>query len=166
MLQLNSPLFLKHTRLFFEGLKPYLVYMSYNSVMFLTKRIIRIPGYQLNIDSSKESNRRQLFTFDELQELQEKFQNTPGFEFRRNLVFDGKMHILKTPQADLTEDEYNLQLNDNKFHELTFSDRIRVKIYILTVDLCNNSRLFKKFYEFATGLIFFTMKKHAQKLKH
>lgn len=76
------------------------------------------------------------------------------------------MHILKTPQVELNDAEYKMQLNDEKFHNLSLSDKLRVKFYILTVDLCNNCRLFKKFYEFATGLIFFTMKNHAQKLKN
>lgn len=76
------------------------------------------------------------------------------------------MRILKAPQEELTDDEYKMQLNSNKFHDLSFSDQIRVKFYILTVDLCNNCQLFKKFFELATGLIFFTMKNHAQKLKN
>lgn len=146
--------------------------MSYESLLFLVKRLAGIPGYQLDIDNSKEYFQRQIFTPAELHEIEEKFQNTRGFEYRKNLIFDGKMHVLESKNFEknpvmkaVDDEEFKKLLNDSKFHQLSMSDKFRVKFNILLINLMNNCRIFKNFFEFGATIVFYFMKRHAQKLK-
>lgn len=101
-----------------KGLRWYIFFPSYESSLFSARRIVGIPGYQLDIDVSKEYYQKQVFTADELRKLQESFQSKNGFEYRKNYVMDEKMHILdikrlKSFQED--NDSESVDLNGNVY---------------------------------------------------
>lgn len=120
-LQLETPTFEKLARAFVQGLRWYIFFPSYESSLFSTKRIIGIPGYQFDIDVSKEYYQKQIFTADELKTLQESFQSKNGFEYRKNFVLDEKMHLLEIKRRESFQDfSYNealesVDLNGNVY---------------------------------------------------
>lgn len=91
---METPTFKKLGKAFIEGMSFFIPFSSYESRLFLARRLAGIPGYQYKADMSKEVFQRQIFTPDELQQFREQFQNFPDHEYRRNMVFDEKMHLL------------------------------------------------------------------------
>ena len=133
--------------------------MSYNYCLFLTRRLAGIPGYQLDVDISKEFHIRQIFTKSELEKINAKYQSMKGFEYYKDLIFSEKMHIIdikKNPEficeidgqkriimnlleleypdkleiIELNDESYRSFLNDKKFETLNKSDRFLVKLMI------------------------------------
>lgn len=104
-LQYETPTFEKLGTAFVEGMSAFIPFMTFQSRLFLVRRIAGVPGYQYNVDMSKEILQRQIFTQDELQMIVERFQMVPGHEYRRHLVFDEKIRLLnirrmkKNPQT-------------------------------------------------------------------
>lgn len=78
----------------------FIPFSSYESRLFLARRLAGVPGYQYDIDMSKEGFQRQIFSPEEIQSFVEHFQKTAGHEYRRNLVFDEKMYILEINRID------------------------------------------------------------------
>lgn len=104
-LQFETPTFEKLGTAFVEGMSAFIPFMTFQSRLFLVRRIAGVPGFQYNVDMSKEILQRQIFTKDELQMIVEGFQMVPGHEYRRHLVFDEKIRLLnirrmkKNPQT-------------------------------------------------------------------
>ena len=99
-LQLETPTFQKLGRAFIEGMSFFIPFSSYESRLFMARRLAGVPGYQYDVDMSKEFFHRQIFNPEEIQRLTDEFQNTPGHEYRRNMVFDEKMYLLEIKRID------------------------------------------------------------------
>lgn len=110
-LQLETPTFQKLGRAFIEGLKFFVPFSTYESRLFLARRLAGVPGYQFEVDMSKEFYHRQIFNKAELKRFVEEFQKTPGHEYRRNMVFDEKMRILDINRIDEMKHEHDLNGN-------------------------------------------------------
>lgn len=95
----------------------FIPFSSYESRFFLAKRLAGIPGYQYDVDISREVLQRQIFTDGEAQLLASEFQNAPGREYRRNMVFDKKMYLLEVTRIDDLKAE-----SDNSFGHYTNLD--------------------------------------------
>lgn len=108
---METPTFERLGRAFIDGMNYYVPFSSYESRLFLARRLAGIPGYQFDIDLSKEYHLRQIFNKEELQIFKEQFQNVPGFEYRQNLVFDEKMHLIEVKRFD------QCQKNEKHFDE-------------------------------------------------
>src|SRR4051812_39417444 len=93
-LQLETPTFKKLGKAFIEGMSFFIPFSTYESRLFLARRLAGIPGYQYDVDMSKETFQRQIFSAHEVKELTEKFQKSPGHEYRKSFVFDEKMYLL------------------------------------------------------------------------
>lgn len=78
----------------------FIPFSSYESRLFLARRLAGVPGYQFDVDMSKEYFQRQVFAPDEVQMLVEFFQSTPGHEYRRHMVFDEKMYLVEMKRID------------------------------------------------------------------
>lgn len=88
----------------------FIPFSSYESRLFLARRLAGIPGYQYDVDMSKEVFQRQIFSPDEAKQLIDNFQKSPGgHEYRKGFVFDAKMYLLEIKRIDdlKNEDEYN-----------------------------------------------------------
>lgn len=93
----------------------FIPFSTYESRLFLARRLAGIPGYQYDVDKTKEIFQRQIFTPNEVKELVEQFQNSPGHEYRRNFVFDAKMYLLEIKRLDdlKNEDEISEEALDS-----------------------------------------------------
>lgn len=116
-LQLETKTFEKLGRAFTEGLKVYLPYQTYESRIFLARRLAGIPGYQYNIDQSKEVYSRQVFTKDELASIKEAFKNANGFEHHSEIVFGETIPLIEVRKYD-EKAQLNATSNISKFKSL------------------------------------------------
>jgi len=94
LLQLETPIFRKLGKAFMDGMAPFIPLSNYETTYFLAKRLAGIPGYQFDVDLSKEVFQRQIFTPEEMTLFANRFQNLPGFEYRQQYIFDGRMCLL------------------------------------------------------------------------
>lgn len=78
----------------------FIPFSSYESRLFLARRLAGIPGYQYDVDLTRETFQRQIFSPSEINQFIEQFQNTPGHEYRRNFVFNEKMFLLDIRRID------------------------------------------------------------------
>ncbi|XP_053673436.1 uncharacterized protein LOC128723697 [Anopheles nili] len=65
-LQLETPLFRQMIGAIVDAFTGYMPFVSYESVLFLTRRLVGIPGYQYAVDLQKEQICRPLLTKQEL----------------------------------------------------------------------------------------------------
>jgi len=94
LLQLETPTFRKLGEAFIDGMSPFIPLSNYESRYFLAKRLAGIPGYQYDVDLSKEVFQRQIFTPEELTLLAVNYQKVHGFEYRQQFMFDGRMCLV------------------------------------------------------------------------
>ncbi|CRL00466.1 CLUMA_CG013728, isoform A [Clunio marinus] len=122
-LQFDTPTFKKLGEAFIDGMKYFVPFSSFESRLFLARRLAGIPGYQYDVDMSKEFFHRQIFNKEEFKMLEENFQNVPGFEYRRKMVFNDKMNLLDVKRIDQKKNEHekneilldNMDENQNIF---------------------------------------------------
>lgn len=111
---METPTFKRLGKAFIEGMSFFIPFSSYESRLFLARRLAGIPGYQYDVDLSKETIQRQIFTPEELQKFKDQFQNCPGHEYRRNMVFNEKMYVLEVKKNEDNYGSYtNLDDNNN-----------------------------------------------------
>jgi hypothetical protein len=196
LLQLQTPIFEKLAKAVVDGLFAYAMFPTYESRLFLAKRLVGIPGYQFKLDDSKEHFIRQIFTQEELKILKEKFQNVPGFEYRKNFMGDEKIRILDIERnkeenyreirdekvdedfkhlinllnlknsselkiIDLDDAAYKKHLSDKKFHELSFKDRMLVRMNLDFMRRHQN-KFIKPLHEAGVSVVLYIMKKKAK----
>lgn len=117
LLQLETKVFEKLGRAFIEGMKWYVPFSTYESRLFLARRLAGIPGYQYDVDFSKEYHIRQIFTREELISLKREIQEVEGFEYRRGFIWDENIPIINT--KDITDYENSshekADYNSNKY---------------------------------------------------
>lgn len=102
---MDTKIFQKLGRAFADGMGIFMPFFTYDSMLFLSRRLAGVPGYQYKVDRSKEYYLRQIFTKSELETLKLMFQNVPGFEYRRALIFDEKWHLINVKKAEDTNDK-------------------------------------------------------------
>jgi hypothetical protein len=106
-LQLESPTFVKLGKAFVDGMSSFIPFSSYESHLFLTRRLTGVPGYQYDIDMRKEVLQRQIFSVDELNRFSEEFQKVVGHEYRRHMVFDEKMYLVETKRKNVSKSSHS-----------------------------------------------------------
>ncbi|XP_070500440.1 uncharacterized protein [Chironomus tepperi] len=115
-LQMETRTFEKLGRAFIEGLKWYIPFSTYEARLFQARRLAGIPGYQYDVDVSKEFHLRQIFTKAELERIKVGFQNVKDFEYRRNLVFDENMYLIDIKRmSDSETNNDHLDYNSNTY---------------------------------------------------
>ena len=97
---METPTFIKLGRAFIDGMSFFIPFSSYESRLFLARRLAGVPGYQFDVDMTKEKLQRQVFTVEELKRFKEQFQNSPAHEYRQNMVFDEKIRLLEIQRID------------------------------------------------------------------
>lgn len=105
----------------------FIPFSSFESRLFLARRLAGVPGYQYDIDMSKEVFQRQIFSSQEIQKVVKHFQMVPGHEYRRHMVFDAKMYLLDINRIDDLKGENestellldNMDVNRNIFGHYT-----------------------------------------------
>lgn len=100
---MESPKVIKVQKASVNGTLKYLPFSTFESVIFLIKRINCVPGYQYNINSNHEDIQRQIFSEDDLKYLVEHFQHQKGYEYRRHMFYDRKMYVLNVVEGDTEE---------------------------------------------------------------
>ncbi|KAL7040610.1 hypothetical protein ACKWTF_000460 [Chironomus riparius] len=128
-LQMETKTFEKLGRAFTEGLKWYIPFSTYESRLFQARRLAGIPGYQYDVDLSKEFHLRQIFTKAELDKIKVEFQNVKGFEYRRNMIFAEKMHLIDIKRiSDYGSSNDHLDYNSNTYgsYKKLESDKIDI----------------------------------------
>lgn len=105
LLQLENPTFTKLGKAFIDGMSKYIPFSSFESRLFLARRLAGVPGYQYNVDMKKEYIIRQVFTEDELKHITDQFQNISGHEYRKHMLFDGNMYLLDFKRIQQLKDD-------------------------------------------------------------
>ncbi|CAO1335150.1 unnamed protein product [Diamesa tonsa] len=109
LIQLETPVFHKLVSAFIEGMKNFVPFSSYESRLFLAKRLLGVPGYQYDVDLTKEYYCKTLFTAEEFQNIAENI-NHDGAEYRKNYLFSEKMCVLHIQKLDSYQ---HLKSDDN-----------------------------------------------------
>lgn len=96
ILQLESPLFTQMARAFYDGQKPFLPLVTFETLMFLNKRTAGLPGYQYDVDLSKETIAKKLFSDEEIRYIHAKYSEQEGYEYMKStFIVDGNIRLLK-----------------------------------------------------------------------
>lgn len=80
LLQIETPLFKEMVTALLAGMADFMPHMTYDIQMFTVKRVIGVPGYQFDLDLSKEIICPPMFTTAELRELHQCWVKSPGYE--------------------------------------------------------------------------------------
>jgi hypothetical protein len=94
-LQLETPLFRKMANAFIDGMADFLPLGSYQSTIFLAKRIAGIPGYQYSVDQSKEIEFKDYFEDNDLIRMKENFRHRTGYEYMQGICFTNNFHLIE-----------------------------------------------------------------------
>lgn len=78
-------------------------FVTFESRLFLVKRMAGVPGYQYDIKIPIDYYQKEVFNADEHQKLNEHFQTTPGHESTPHLSLGGKMYLLNIKKLDETK---------------------------------------------------------------
>ncbi|XP_061502651.1 uncharacterized protein LOC1276428 [Anopheles gambiae] len=95
-LQLETQLLRHMMGAIVDAFAPYMPFVSYESVMFLTRRLVGIPGYQYGADMGKEYICRALLTQAELDAVLEQMTPRDGYrqvEAMYRAIFSEKLRI-------------------------------------------------------------------------
>lgn len=150
-IQLETPHFKSMVEALFAGMSQFLPHMKYDIQMFSVKRVIGVPGYQYNVDLSKEKLCRQLFIKAELIELREVFIKNNGYESFSNLNFVDGVPIFEI-KHNIKAEEKVLGSSKNDLKELhsilglNSSSQIVIKMTSPNIEWCNYLND-SKFYE-------------------
>lgn len=106
VVQLDTPLFHEMAEAYFQAMSDFFPRMPYDVHMFFVKRAVGIPGYQYDIDISKELLCRPLLTTDDLKELQQNALKIPDTEYLNNVFTDGVLLL------EINRNNQNYPLNE------------------------------------------------------
>lgn len=91
---------------------------SFESRLFLAKRLTGVPGYQLDVDMSTEVFQRLIFSSDEIKMLNQHFQTVPGHDFRRHMMFTENIYLFNIKRnrspGSFKEDSSFHDINEKK----------------------------------------------------
>lgn len=99
LIQFESPKFQQMVRALFDGMSQFLPNMSYDVQMFLAKRVLGVPGYQYDVDMTKESVCRPVFTDMELKEIRQYISREPGYEYADEMMFGNGIPLVEIRQT-------------------------------------------------------------------
>jgi hypothetical protein len=137
MIQLETSTTIKLRRAFLNGFSNYLPFSSYDSNMFLLKRLAGVPGYQYRVKD--EVLQPQIYTDEEIMKISNEYETRIGHEYRKYLTFNDKLIIIdygtKSTMKAEEEFEENFKMTQDirNYFEKTFKDEIPSKysVYIL-----------------------------------
>lgn len=135
LIQLETPEFKQMVQAMFDGMSKFIPYMRYDLQMFLVRRLCGVPGYQYNVDMSREVLCRQLFTVAELQKIRQiNFRHVMGFE-HNEIVFGTGVPLFevqrgrgRTENAADLEDVATLRPVLEKILQLDDSEQLHIRI--------------------------------------
>lgn len=97
---------------FVEGMSHYIPFSSFESRLFLARRLAGVPGYQYDVDISREGLYKQIFSASEIELFKQKFQSTTGNEYRKHFVFDEKIYLLKVNSNPILENSQGSKIEE------------------------------------------------------
>lgn len=106
--QLETPLFKKMATSLIDGMGLLIPFSTYESRMFLAKRLCGVPGYQYDLDVSKELSYKSYFTDDEFHAIQQSYAKRPGFEYLKSVTFNNKTCIIEIKKFDHCQHEQDI----------------------------------------------------------
>lgn len=99
LLQFESPLFKEMVTALLEGLSDFMPHMTYDIQMFTVKRVIGVPGYQFDVDLTKEVLCRPLLTIDDIRELHKFFITIPNYQ-HFDITFNEGVPLIEIQRAN------------------------------------------------------------------
>jgi ribonucleotide reductase alpha subunit len=147
MVQVKTSTSEKLIKAFCEGFSSYIPFSSYESLMFMLKRIAGVNGYQHRVPPT--IRQKQIFTAKEIKMLADEYEGRKGHEYRKYLTFHEKyleiFNIKKHFETVLADEVSNLSVLEleessnkntcNRFKELSGWDKFRVNMQILLTNL-------------------------------
>uniref|UniRef100_A0A182QUX4 ER-bound oxygenase mpaB/mpaB'/Rubber oxygenase catalytic domain-containing protein n=1 Tax=Anopheles farauti TaxID=69004 RepID=A0A182QUX4_9DIPT len=95
-LQLETPLLRHMIGAIVDAFTPYMPFLSYESLMFLTRRLVGIPGYQYSVDMKKEFICRPILTEEDLKKVTDYMEPRDGYRqvmAMYRAIFSDKLRI-------------------------------------------------------------------------
>lgn len=155
---------------------------SYESRLFLARRLVGVPGYQLDVDRSKEVLSRMIFSVDEIKMLNRQLRAT-----RRHVVFENELSLhninenskliaetndaavddekksfsklSKLSRTEITQtndDNFQMFLSEKRFYKLSKREQRLVRIEIFH-SKAYSLRFVRPLYEIFAGFVIFLM---------
>lgn len=87
----NNPTFIRLSTAYTEGMPKFIPFSSFETRLFLARRLAGVPGYQYEVDLKKEFIIRQILNNYELKSISNNFRNLSGQEYRKHMMFQEKM---------------------------------------------------------------------------
>lgn len=91
LLQFEPPLFKTMVNAIIDGLGEFTPFFTYDSLMYLVRRVAGLPGYQHSVDLSKETICRRIYNTQELAAMNEILLSIVGFEYMDGAIFDERI---------------------------------------------------------------------------
>jgi hypothetical protein len=137
MIQLETSTTVKLRQAFLSGFSNYLPFTSYNSNMFLLKRLAGVPGYQYNVKD--EVLQPQIFTDEEIKKISKEYETRISHEYRKYLTFNEKIimidHGIKAiMKEEEVEENSKMSQGIRNYFEKTFGDKIPSKYAVYIFD--------------------------------
>jgi hypothetical protein len=101
MIQVETSTTVKLRRVFLRGFANYLPFTSYDSSMFMLKRLTGVPGYQYKVKN--EFLQPQIFTAEEILKISTEYETRIGHEYRKYLTFYDKFLLFDTGVESMVE---------------------------------------------------------------
>lgn len=152
---------------------------SYESRLFLARRLVGVPGYQLDVDRFKEVLSRMIFSVDEIKMLNRQLRAA-----RRHVVFENELSLhensnsnaetsdaaiddkkksfsklSKLSRSEVTQtndDNFQMFLSEKRFYKLSKREQRLVRIEIFH-SKAYSLRFVRPLYEIFAGFVIFLM---------
>lgn len=113
VIQLETSKFKEMMNALLKGLSPFMPHMSYDIQMFLTKRLVGVPGYQYEVDLSKETICGSVFDAKELSAAKEvirtMYRGKENYLQMYEIFFGDGIPLIAKPIANNGTVELNLE---------------------------------------------------------
>lgn len=109
LLQIEMPLSKEMIQAVVDGLERFQPLGSYESVMFIAKRIAGVPGYQVDVDMEKENLIKSYFTSEELNALKMAASSIKGYEYLTDVILEDKMVLLEVIRHGEQDENDNIE---------------------------------------------------------
>ena len=188
LIQLETAKFKEMTNFMMKGLSSLMPHMSYDIVLFYTKRVIGVPGYQYRVDMSKETLCRQIFSAEELNFSKKVIRSMYPSHYSKmyEIIFNDAVPVVaqanvksidansKSPHDECVEicgqkfnwieksnngTEWSTCLNDSAFYALSKWDQLNVRWICFVIWCYANLKLARHALELGSDLILFLMRR-------
>lgn len=135
ILQIENSTFTKLGTAFIDGMSKFIPFSSFESRLFLARRLAGVPGYQYGVDPKKEYIIGQIFTDDELDDIKDHFTNLSGQECRKLIsgqecrkliMFEKNIYLFDFKR--IHHDKKNLK-NDNEEQNVSVETQEKMKFF-------------------------------------